>query len=44
MNNNDSKTQIQQEEQNKQRQNQTSTVGKEGFVDKKLDGPNRPAE
>ncbi|MGG1517641.1 hypothetical protein ABE504_19660 [Paenibacillus oryzisoli] len=41
MSSNDSKTQIQQEEQNKQRGQSTS--GKEGFVDKKLDGPNRPS-
>lgn len=43
MSQNDSKTQIEQEKQNKERQNATSTTGKEGFVDKKLDGPNRPS-
>ncbi|MDD9271078.1 hypothetical protein ACFPES_28930 [Paenibacillus sp. GCM10023248] len=42
MNQNDSKTQIQQEQQNKEREKNASS-GKEGFVDKKLDGPNRPS-
>lgn len=42
MSQNDSKTQIQQEQQNQEREKNTSS-GKEGFVDKKLDGPNRPS-
>lgn len=42
MSQNDSKTQIQQEQQNKERE-KSSGAGKEGFVDKKLDGPNRPS-
>ncbi|WNR44997.1 hypothetical protein [Paenibacillus roseipurpureus] len=41
MSNNDSKTQIQQEQQNQERAK--SPAGKEGYVDKKLDGPNRPS-
>ncbi|MDU0204975.1 prolipoprotein diacylglyceryl transferase family protein [Paenibacillus sp. MAH-36] len=43
MSQNDSKTQIQQEQQNKEREKSQSGAGKEGFVDKKLDGPNRPS-
>lgn len=43
MSQNDSKTQIQQEQQNKEREKAASGAGKEGFVDKKLDGPNRPS-
>lgn len=43
MSQNDSKTQIQQEQQNKEREKKTTPVSKEGFVDKKLDGPNRPS-
>ncbi|WP_171685638.1 hypothetical protein [Paenibacillus planticolens] len=45
MSQNDSKTQIQQEQQNQEREKaaSSSTAGKEGFVDKKLDGPNRPS-
>jgi prolipoprotein diacylglyceryltransferase len=43
MSQNDSKTQIEQEKQNKEHQKFSSTSGKEGFVDKKLDGPNRPS-
>ncbi|MGQ7890809.1 prolipoprotein diacylglyceryl transferase family protein [Paenibacillus sp. WC2504] len=43
MSQNDSKTQIQQEQQNKEREKSQSDAGKEGFVDKKLDGPNRPS-
>lgn len=43
MSQNDSKTQIQQEQQNKEREKAQSGTGKEGFVDKKLDGPNRPS-
>ena len=43
MNQNDSKTQIQQEEQNQEREKTAAPAGKEGFVDKKLDGPNRPS-
>ncbi|MNR28594.1 hypothetical protein D3C85_1459230 [compost metagenome] len=41
MSQNDSKTQIQQEQQNEERAK--SPAGKEGYVDKKLDGPNRPS-
>ncbi|KRE92382.1 hypothetical protein ASG89_33295 [Paenibacillus sp. Soil766] len=41
MSQNDSKTQIQQEQQNQERAK--SPAGKEGYVDKKLDGPNRPS-
>jgi hypothetical protein len=40
---NDSKTQVQQEQQNKEREKAATPAGKEGFVDKKLDGPNRPS-
>ncbi|WP_261303854.1 prolipoprotein diacylglyceryl transferase family protein [Paenibacillus andongensis] len=40
---NDSKTQIQQEQQNQEREKAATPAGKEGFVDKKLDGPNRPS-
>ncbi|MEW9700980.1 hypothetical protein [Paenibacillus sp. SI8] len=43
MSQNDSKTQVEQEKQNKEHQNFSSSTGKEGFVDKKLDGPNRPS-
>ncbi|NEW08050.1 hypothetical protein GK047_18785 [Paenibacillus sp. SYP-B3998] len=43
MSQNDSKMQIQQEQQNKEHQKIASIPGKEGFVDKKLDGPNRPS-
>ncbi|MEC0226025.1 hypothetical protein [Paenibacillus alba] len=42
MSQNDSKTQVQQEQQNKERE-KAAPAGKEGFVDKKLDGPNRPS-
>lgn len=42
MSQNDSKTQIQQEQQNQERV-KTPPAGKEGYVDKKLDGPNRPS-
>jgi hypothetical protein len=41
MSQNDSKTQIQQEEQNEERAK--TPTNKEGYVDKKLDGPNRPS-
>ena len=41
MSQNDSKTQIQQEQQNQDRAK--TPAGKEGYVDKKLDGPNRPS-
>ncbi|CAN7194376.1 hypothetical protein LJR153_000501 [Paenibacillus sp. LjRoot153] len=41
MSQNDSKTQIQQEQQNQERAK--SPASKEGYVDKKLDGPNRPS-
>ncbi|MDF2644987.1 MAG: lgt2, partial [Paenibacillus sp.] len=40
---NDSKTQVQQEQQNLEREKSAKPAGKEGFVDKKLDGPNRPS-
>ena len=43
MSQNDSKTQIQQEQQNQEREKTAAPAGKEGFVDKKLDGPNRPS-
>ncbi|KRE47271.1 prolipoprotein diacylglyceryl transferase family protein [Paenibacillus sp. Soil724D2] len=43
MSQNDSKTQIQQEQQNQEREKSATPAGKEGFVDKKLDGPNRPS-
>ncbi|WP_222708556.1 spore protein [Paenibacillus sp. N3.4] len=43
MSQNDSKMQIEQEQQNKELKNKTSTTDKEGVVDKKLDGPNRPS-
>ncbi|MDQ0871736.1 glucan phosphoethanolaminetransferase (alkaline phosphatase superfamily) [Paenibacillus sp. V4I3] len=43
MSQNDSKTQIQQEQQNQEREKTATPAGKEGFVDKKLDGPNRPS-
>ncbi|MFC5450736.1 prolipoprotein diacylglyceryl transferase family protein [Paenibacillus aestuarii] len=43
MSQNDSKMQEQQEQQNKQHKEFSSAAGKEGFVDKKLDGPNRPS-
>lgn len=43
MSQNDSKMQEQQEQQNKQHKDFSSPAGKEGFVDKKLDGPNRPS-
>lgn len=41
MSQNDSKTQIQQEQQNQERAK--TPTSKEGYVDKKLDGPNRPS-
>ncbi|NOU91475.1 hypothetical protein GC102_37980 [Paenibacillus sp. LMG 31460] len=43
MSQNDSKTQVQQEQQNQEREKAATPAGKEGFVDKKLDGPNRPS-
>ncbi|MFD0696836.1 hypothetical protein ACFQZT_22475 [Paenibacillus sp. GCM10027628] len=43
MSQNDSKEQIKQDQQNKERQKSSPASGKEGFVDKKLDGPNRPS-
>ncbi|SDO68010.1 Prolipoprotein diacylglyceryl transferase [Paenibacillus sp. yr247] len=43
MSQNDSKMQVQQEQQNKEREKAAAPKGKEGFVDKKLDGPNRPS-
>jgi hypothetical protein len=41
---NDSKEQIQQEKEDKARQNQGMDTNGDGNFDKKLDGPNRPAE
>jgi hypothetical protein len=41
---NDSKEQIQQEKEDKARQNQSMDTNGDGNFDKKLDGPNRPAE
>lgn len=41
---NDSKPQIQQEEENKSRQSQRLDTNGDGNFDKKLDGPNRPAD
>ncbi|WP_268999110.1 hypothetical protein [Paenibacillus athensensis] len=43
MTNKDSKTQAKQEQENRNWTNKASSAG-EGVVDKKLDGPNRPAE
>lgn len=43
MSQNDSKMQVQQEQQNQEREKAATPAGKEGFVDKKLDGPNRPS-